>query len=387
MSDRKMNNIVVLGGSYAGLSIAHKLLKDIIPSLPRDKPFRVTLVTESTHFYWTVGAPRAMLGGEKFPLSASLIPIQDGFKQYPSSQIEIMYGTVKRVDPGRRQISIAQPNNPAFTEINYDTLVVTTGSTSNSALYSLKGGHQQTEKAIMDLQARLPKAKSVLIAGGGPAGTETAAEMGFKFAGKRPNAKQITLLSGSRQLLTNLRPDIGQEAQRLLKALGVEVRHNLKVKHAEATGDGKMTVHLSDSSSITVDIYIDATGRTPNTAFMPTEMLDSQNKLVVDEFLHVKGAGDRVYAFGDVASTSKSGAVDINFMTPTLVSSISSDLGKKAPLKAYVRMEKDMQLVPIGPNKGVGVAFGWKLPSFFVWIMKGRTYWMDKAPKTVMGTA
>lgn len=48
----------------------------------------------------------------------------------------------------------------------------------------------------------------------------------------------------------------------------------------------------------------------------------------------------------------------------------------------YRRYEPDLresQLVVIG-GKGVGVAFGWALPSFLVWLIKGRDYWLGMTP-------
>lgn len=44
--------------------------------------------------------------------------------------------------------------------------------------------------------------------------------------------------------------------------------------------------------------------------------------------------------------------------------------------RKYVIDESETQLVPIGESKGVGAAMGWALPSWMVWAIKGRDYWL-----------
>lgn len=48
-------------------------------------------------------------------------------------------------------------------------------------------------------------------------------------------------------------------------------------------------------------------------------------------------------------------------------------------------MQKELQVVPVGQKAGVGVVMGWKVPSWFVWMIKGRTYFIEKAEGTVKG--
>jgi hypothetical protein len=36
----------------------------------------------------------------------------------------------------------------------------------------------------------------------------------------------------------------------------------------------------------------------------------------------------------------------------------------------------ETQLVPIGRSKGVGALMGWEVPSWVVWAIKGRDYWL-----------
>ena len=135
-----------------------------------------------------------------------------------------------------------------------------------------------------------------------------------------------------------------------------------------------------------------------------------------------------VYAIGDVASYTRGSAFDVNDAVAPLCSSILVDLttttnaattnttttapdaqnrtrsaysslwptfatktqdqhggsgvGKQ---RYYKQNETEMQVVPIGPKGGVGVVFGWKVPSWFVWGVKSRTFMVEKALDVVAG--
>ena len=54
--------------------------------------------------------------------------------------------------------------------------------------------------------------------------------------------------------------------------------------------------------------------------------------------------------------------------------------------KKYVKTEKEMQIVPVGPSKGVGAILGWRIPSWVVWLLKGRDYMIPKGPYSIDGS-
>lgn len=45
-----------------------------------------------------------------------------------------------------------------------------------------------------------------------------------------------------------------------------------------------------------------------------------------------------------------------------------------------------MQFVPIGHTQGVGIAFGWKLPSFMVKMAKSKDFMIGNMAKVLGGT-
>ena len=80
LSPRAMNNIVILGGSFAGISTAHRVLKQA----GKTAPFKITLVSPNTHFYWSMASTRGLVPGQ-ISEEELFRPIADGFKQYPAS--------------------------------------------------------------------------------------------------------------------------------------------------------------------------------------------------------------------------------------------------------------------------------------------------------------
>jgi apoptosis-inducing factor 2 len=55
--------------------------------------------------------------------------------------------------------------------------------------------------------------------------------------------------------------------------------------------------------------------------------------------------------------------------------------------KIYKKIQSDMQIVPVGSSGGIGIAFGYKLPSFMVKMVKAKDFMIGNAVKTVEGTA
>lgn len=159
------------------------------------------------------------------------------------------------------------------------------------------------------------------------------------------------------------------------------------------TGAGKTTVQLSDQTTQTVDVYIDATGGRPNSAWLPSSWLNERGYVETDrETMRVKAAKG-VYAIGDVASYSLGGVFDVVDAVRPVASSVLVDLSEGGHSGAHGPKQipfvqktiKETQIVPIGPKGGVGALFGWRIPSLMVWLVKARTFFIEKAPGAVEG--
>lgn len=381
-----VHDIVVVGGSFAGLSTAHYLLRHTIPKLEASsnsgQTYKLTLISTTDRFFFKVGSPRTVASPNLIPAEKVLLPIADAFKSYSADHFKLVIGTATGLDASEKTVSVNSAGGPS-SSVPYATLVIAAGSRTSSPLWTLQDRYEQTDAELKKIHAALQKASTVLVAGGGPAGVETAGEIAFAY----PKI-ETTILSGSTRLLTRLRPAIGAAAESQLSKLNVTTKHDLRVvsQHPEE-GEEKTVVNLSDGNAMTVDVYIDATGPTPNSAWLPKSWLTEKGQVQTD-LTTLRTPTPGVYAIGDVASYSKGVLFDVNDAVRPLCSSILQDLSPE-PTKPkqipYKQLQKEMQVVPIGQKAGVGVVMGWKVPSWFVWMVKGRTYFIEKAMGTLQG--
>lgn len=394
MSD-STHNIVILGGSFAGIGVAHRLLK-AFPGLKTStkKDYKVTMLSNSLKFWWSVGAPRAMLKPYPKDNMDSFIPVTEGFTSYPSESYQFVHAEITGVETEKREVlyKLKDEKEDLVSDtktIKYDTLVIATGSTGESPLYALQGSHVPTLQAYEDIQARLPAAKSVYVIGGGAAGVETAGELGDLHGKNTASPKDIHILSGGERLLPALRPSIAQRAQEMLEGMGVNVEHKLRLKDSKKNTDSKTEIVLSDGSTRTIDILLVATGRVPASSFLPASLLNDEGKVIVDEYQRLPSATS-AYAVGDVTTSSANpgGIIHLQTAIPTTAGNIIAELGGKGKGKVFKPMTtKETQFVPVGPKAGVGAVFGWWAPSFMITMVKSKTFMFEKAMQTVKGTA
>lgn len=216
-------------------------------------------------------------------------------------------------------------------------------------------------------------------------------ELGYKFG----HSKEIVLYSGSSRLAATLKNTAySADVEKKLKKLGPQIIHNVKVLSTAKGRDGRTTVRLDNGEDKVVDVYIPATGDKPSTGFVPAEWLNERKRIKTDAHtlrLDVPGI-ENVYATGSAASFSNGNFFDATATYKALGESFRIDqlpLQKRPTTQkiVYKKIMSDMQLVPIGPNDGAGVLFGWRVPAFIPTMMKSKDYFIGKFPGIVNGNA
>jgi NADH dehydrogenase FAD-containing subunit len=387
--------ILILGGSFAGISAAHYALKHTIPQLPKKEgtTYTVTVVNPSKDFFWRIAAPRGAVNKQLMPPSKLFYPIEPAFA-YAKDKFTFIQGTATAVDAAAHTVSVATVAGETQS-ISYAALIIATGFSTPSPLFTQSTNAADLTSTYDAFQKSLGSAKTVVIGGAGPVGVETAGEISeflngkpamFASAPSNPKAK-VTLVCAEKKMLPVLREAISKQAEKYLKRLGCDVLYDTKV--VSATGDGKTTVQLSDGKTIEADVYIDATGVRPNTSFLPKEWLDNRNKVDSNgKTLRVDKAGPRVYVAGDVGNYTKGGVVGQAEAIPVVMTNLKTDLtahisGNAAgPDRHYKENEAESQICPIGTQKGVGAFNGFKCPSQMVWAIKGRDYLVGMLAQT-----
>lgn len=429
-STPEVHQIVVIGASFGGLPTAQRLLKDILPAVSTTTKlhYKVILIAPNEHFYFKIGAPRILINPAKFPLEKGLLPIRDGFKQYPTDRFEFIHAYATAIDPEAKTIATSTSQT-----VHYNSLVIASGTNFKTSLWSTSNGDAALREAVAELHEKLPRATSVLVAGGGAVGVETAGELADLYGGGK---KDIILLSGADQLLARLNnKDLGKEAEAKLTKAGVKVLHNVRISEQTTTADGKTELKLDDGSSRTVDVYIEATGDRPNSNFVPKAWLTERQQVKTDpQTLRLDVPGVQgVYVIGAVGSYSDGGIPDTKMAYGPILDSIRRDLlgsgenasshstssppsssssssstpvgaepgwiewltsfipftaAAEAASKKPVLYKKitDTQFVPLGAKAGVGILMGWRIPQFAVVMFKSKSYMIGDPVKVVNGT-
>jgi NADH dehydrogenase FAD-containing subunit len=415
-SEIAKKNVLVVGGSTTGIPTAHYILRHIIPALPNPETYHVTLIDPSTKWVNRIAAPRSLVSEELIPLNKWMLDLKDGFAQYKPEQITILQGTAIGHNASARTVTIESPEKETST-LEYYALIIATGASSPTPLFSSPYNYTVTQNAIEAFRAKLPEAKSIVIAGGGPAGVETAGELGHYLNGRagwfsaRPNPikTKITVVTSGPQLLPVLRPAFGKQAEKYLNKVGVDVIYNnaiastvpevagqldAKLGNENVTAPAKIT--LANGDVLEADLYIPAYGLKPNTSWISPELLDTKGRVETNgTTLRVDKAGPRVYAIGEVGNYGVGGLMEAQYHAyPVLFVNMKRDFLHDAKVQAANGDEKavpvtgkdnlfekgklgETQFVPVGRSKGVGAFSGWKVPSFMVWFAKGRTYFTE----------
>jgi NADH dehydrogenase FAD-containing subunit len=320
------------------------------------------------------------------------------FEQYPKGSFRFINGSATELDHTNRTVSVSTALGN-IEKIDFHALVIATGASTPSPLLGLNRDDAFLRTNWAAFRKALPTAKSIVIAGGGPSGIETAGELGEHLNGragwlssKLANPKvSITVVTAGPQILPALRPAIARKAEDYLAKVGVTVVKNARVTTVAPEGAGsdsvaaKATLTLEDGTTLAADLYIPATGARPNTAFLHESLLAPDGRVDTNaSTLRVDKAGPRVYAVGDVASYARPAIHIVLSAIPVLGANIKRDLllasgaeeSSVGEDRVFKEDTRETQLVPIGKSKGVGAAMGYQLPSFMVWLIKGRDYWL-----------
>ncbi|KAK8071754.1 hypothetical protein PG996_005102 [Apiospora saccharicola] len=394
--------IVVLGGSYGGISAAHNILKHTIPHLPKKESCQVVMISAASQAMCRPGCPRALISDDLLDQSRFFVDIPQQFEQYPKGSFRFIQGTAVTLDHQDRTITYRGDGSQTDEKISFCALVIATGTSTPSPLFSFNKDEEALRASWSAFRQALPTARSIVVAGGGPTGVETAGELGeylngraWFFSSKLENPKvSITLVTADKKVLPLLRPSLADKAEGMLARVGVNVIKNARVKSVSPRGSGseaavpasKTTVTLDNGEKLEADIYIPAFGVTYNTSFAAEELLIKDGRIDTNpSTLRVDKAGPRIYAVGDVTSAARPAVHNILAQIPVLSANLKRDLltdagvtGTAVPSKdrEFKEDTKETQLVPIGQSKGVGAFSGFAVPSFMVWLIKGRDYWL-----------
>ena len=369
--------VVILGAGWAGLPLAHKLLKYTVPKV---SGLKVILVSPSSHFFWNVAATRGLIPGE-IPDDQLFLPIKPAFQQHSADKFEFVLGAAEGIDHAGNTVSILL-NDGNQRLIKYDQLVIATGSKLASGLpLKLTGSHETTMTAWRDLQKRVKEAKSILIAGGGATGVEVAGEIAAKYG----KAKEVTLVMSGAQPLEGTLDSVRGVVDKDLQKLDVKLIKNARVTDSKISPDGKQTtVTLSNGSTLTTPLYLPLHGITVNTSFVPGALLDEKSSLKLEKTMRVSGT-ENIWGIGDVGNLEPKQLTVTDGQIIHLAATLDAVLTGQGVVKDYEPANKAMIFLALGKKFATGQIGNWKLFGFMVAYVKGRKLFVDTAEGYVGG--
>ncbi|APA05318.1 hypothetical protein SS1G_09719 [Sclerotinia sclerotiorum 1980 UF-70] len=370
--------VLILGASYAGLTVAHKLLKSTLPAVP---DLKIVLVSPTTHLYWNMASVRAIIPGQ-FGDDKMFAEIAPGFSKYPSESFEFVLGTATSMDTSAKTVTIKTISGPELLQ-TYETLVIATGSHTIGEVpwKGAPSGYEQTKELLHKYREKVGSAKSIVVGGAGPTGVETVGELGFEYG----KTKNIILITSSDEILKGaVTSPIASSAQKELEKMNVDVRLRTRINSTKLLSTGQTELSLSNSEKLLCDLYLPSVGTIPNSDFIPKELLDGQNFVKVDQYLRVHGNED-IWAAGDIIDAQPSQYVYADKQALALAKNLDLVLRSKNPT-VYKTDGAPILAVALGRSRATGRSGNFKLPSIIVWFVKGRTLGTQNLLPYVNGT-
>jgi NADH dehydrogenase len=388
--------VLILGGGFGGLYTALGLEKTVA----RDSGVRVTLVNRENHSLFTPMLHE--VAASDLDMTHIVNPVRKLLKH-----VSFFNGEVQQIDLAAKRVTVVHGKQRHAHELDYDYLVIALGSTTNFFGMADLERHALTIKSLSDaiylrnhlidlleqadfecMAGARPQLLTVVVAGGGFAGTETVAAINDFL---RESVRfyrhlsrdwiRVILVHPGETILPELGPKLGEYAQKKLAKRNLEIRLNTKVTQVDDNA-----VHLSDGSSIPTQTLIWTAGTSPNplVGMLPCQL--DRGRVVANEYLELPD-WPGVWALGDCAAT-----VDRNTghpYPPTAQHAVRQGRTAAKNVAAAIRGGQKTAfsfstlglLAAIGRRTGVAEILGTNFSGFSAWFL-WRSIYLSKLPRS-----
>ncbi len=300
----KLKRIVIVGGGFAGLTLARKI---------NNKLFQVVLIDKNN--YHSFPPLLYQVATADLPETSIAFPFRQIFKNRKNFFFRL--AEVKKV--------ISEKNTVETTigKLKYDYLILASGSKTN--FYGIEGLTirsmpmktiiealnirsmilQNFETALSIKNKRKKQSlMNYVIAGGGPTGVELAGALGEIKQNVLPNEypelksemMQITLIQGDKRILPTFSEKASAKAATYLQKLGVNIQLNSFV--TDYFGD---YIQTHDNKDLVAHTLIWTAGVVGNpVSGMENALQKNTQRFLTDEFNRVDKI-DNIFAVGDIA--------------------------------------------------------------------------------------
>ena len=377
--ESKLPRVVIVGGGFAGVSMAKALA---------NKNVQVVLIDKRN--YHTFQPLLYQVSSAGLEPDSIAYPLRKIIKNHKHTYFRLT--EVERIDADKKEI------HADIGVLSFDYLILATGTKTNYF------GNKTIQDNSMPMK-KVPQALNIrslilqnfesaavsnnksereallnfVIVGGGPTGVELAGAIAElknhilprDYKDIDANRMQIHLLEGNARVLPPMSEHASKKAEQFLKELGVIIHCNTFVKDY----DGK-TVTTNTDLTLESDTLIWAAGVTgrPVKGLDAKVIMEHSNRYKVNRYNQVEGY-DSIFALGDIALMETEAFPKGHPQVAQPAIQQGKLLGKnilrlidKKPLKEFTYHDKG-SMATVGRNKAVVDLKHYKFAGFFAWFV------------------
>jgi len=371
--------LVIIGGGFAGVALARKMIKE-----------DVQLVVIDRHNYHTFQPLLYQVSTASLEPDSIAYPLRKIVKRGKNTYFRMT--EVESIEPETKKI------HTSIGSISYDYLVIATGARTNffgntniennamrmknlpQALNLRSLMLENLEQAVITTDPEKRKELlSFVLAGAGPTGVELAggiAELKLNVLPKDYpdmdfSAMEIHLIEGSSRVLPPMSEHASNKASKFLSKLGVHIHLNTQVTNYENN-----LVSTNTDVTLKTATFIWSAGVTgaPVQGINASSIIPRANRYKVNEFNQIEGYDD-VYALGDIALMETKDYPKGHPMVAQPAIQQGSHLAKNLkrhfknkPMTPFKYFDKG-SMATIGRNKAVVDLGKFRFGGFFAWFV------------------
>ncbi|WP_062058726.1 NAD(P)/FAD-dependent oxidoreductase [Aquimarina longa] len=300
-----LSRLVVIGGGFAGVALARKMVKE-----------DVQLILLDRHNYHTFQPLLYQVSTSSLEPDSIAYPLRKIVKRGKNTFFRM--AEVESIDPDTKQVHTTIGN------ISYDYLVIATGARTNFfGNASIKSNAMRMKNLPQALNLRSlmlenleqavitsdPEERKELLrfvlAGAGPTGVELAGGIAELKLNVLPrdypdmdfDDMEIHLIEGASRVLPPMSEHASKKATQFLQNLGVQIHTNTQVKNYS---DNLVTTNTDLSLKTATFIWSAGVTGAPVSGINANALIPRANRYKVNEFNQVEGY-ENIFAIGDIS--------------------------------------------------------------------------------------
>lgn len=285
-------NVVILGGSYAGVELAQQLCHRVPTG------YKVILVEKNSHFNHVFNFPRySVMTGEEDKAFLSYKGISKGF---PEGIFEMIKDSVVEIHDDHVLLASGRT-------LDFVYLAIATGASQPVPSKMPSTEREAACSEMRNVQSSISESHKIAVIGGGAVGVELASDIKDFYPDK-----DVTIVHSHDRLMSKFGPKLSDHVQRRFEdELKIRVLVNERPKAPEAQArPGPASLTFLSGSTEQFDLVIPCTGQVPNSSALsyshPDAISPSTGYILVRPTLQllvskINSHADHIFALGDVA--------------------------------------------------------------------------------------